>query len=167
MKLRDAHFFRRVPADVSEATKTGGVVSIAAWLTIGWLVLTQYSEYAASRHATELKLDHSSRNAMVGGGAAIRINFNLTLSHLPCQYASVHVADHVGAHEMGGLRNVHKVRVSRDGSPIGIFEPHKYNAQGSADGQGAGGAGGTMAGHVFPWHKKQHTQGDAAHQKEV
>ena len=50
MRVRDAHFFRRVPADVSEATKSGGIISIVAILTICWLVLTQFSEYTTSKH---------------------------------------------------------------------------------------------------------------------
>lgn len=160
--LRDAHFFRRVPADVSEATKSGGIVSLVAYVTIFWLVLTQYNEYRESRHTTELRLDRSSRTAMIGGGAAIRINFNVTMSHLPCQYASVHVADHVGAHEMGGTRNVHKVRVDKHGNQMGIYEPHKYASTASEKGDDKG-----MAAHVFPWHKKQHAQGDATQRKQA
>ena len=159
MRLRDAHFFRRVPADVSEATKTGGVISAIAWCTIGWLVLTQYGEYSASKHATQLRLDKSSGLTPSGTGAAIRINFNVTMSHLPCQYASVTVADHVGAHEVGGERNVHRVRINREGEQIGMFEPHKYTEKNKDDA--------SIAGHVFPWHKKQHAQGDATHRKEV
>ena len=158
MRLRDAHFFRRVPADVSEATKSGGVISAFAWFTIGWLVLTQYSEYSTAKHATQLRLDKSLGLTESGTGAAIRINFNVTMSHLPCQYASVTVADHVGAHEVGGERNIHRVRISREGTQIGIFEPHKYSEKNKDD---------SIAGHVFPWHKKQHAQGDATHRKEV
>ena len=160
MRVRDAHFFRRVPADVSEATKSGGIVSIFAWVTIGWLVLTQYSEYATSRHTTQLQLDRTSRTAMIGGGAAIRINFNITMNHLPCHFAQVTVADHVGAHEVGGARNVHKVRIDEEGETIGMYEPHKYTEKASQ-------AEKSLSAHVFPWHKKQHTQGDAAHRKEV
>ena len=155
MRVRDAHFFRRVPADVSEATKSGGIISIVAILTICWLVLTQFSEYTTSKHTTQLRLD--SAKGSIDGGASIRINFNITMPHLPCQYASVHVADHVGAHKMGGQRNVHKVRLSRYGESLGMYEPHKY-----ADGKMGGEH---MAGHVFPWHKKEHTQGDASHRQ--
>ena len=115
VRLRDAHFYRRVPADVSEATTTGGVVSLVAMLTVVWLVLTQYQEYATSRNLTRLRLDRSAHTT-VGGDTTIRINFNLTMNRLPCQYASVHVADHVGSHKMGGSRNVHKVRIGQDGT---------------------------------------------------
>ena len=142
--VRDAHFYRRVPTDVSEATKSGGLVSIFAFVTIVWLVLAQFNESYSTKRTTQLKLDRNSN------GGEIRINFNLTMHHLPCQYASLHLADHVGSHKMGGARNVHKVRLSRSGAALGMFEPHKYN---QADDKASG-----MAGHVFPWHKKEHTQ---------
>lgn len=153
MKLRDAHFYRRVPADVSEATKTGGVISLVAMATIVWLVLTQYQEYHQVRHETELRLDGTSR--AYGGASTIRINFNISMLHVPCQYASVHVADHVGSHKMGGSRNVHRVRLGQDGASLGMFEPHKYSGGAKLDE--------SMANHVFPWHKKEHTQGDKEH----
>ena len=159
MRLRDVHFFRRVPADVSEATKTGGVISIVAILTICWLVLTQYREYATSQHVTQLRLDNGDHGHL-DGGSAIRINFNVTMTKLPCQYASVHVADHVGAHKMDGQRNVHKVRLSKEGMPLGMYEPHKYaDPMGNAEGD--------MASHVFPWHKKERSQGDVMHRMSI
>ena len=39
MGLRDAHFFRKVPNDVTEATKVGGLISVLAVVTIFWLCL--------------------------------------------------------------------------------------------------------------------------------
>jgi hypothetical protein len=152
MRLRDAHFYKRVPADVSETTKTGGIVSILAFGTIVWLVTAQYNEAFTSKRHTQLRLD---RSTSASGSENIRINFNITLHHLPCQYTQLYLSDHVGSHKMGGDRNVHKVRLSRNGTSLGIFEPHKY---------GDSERGAQMAGHVFPWHKKEHTQGDATHQ---
>ena len=163
MRPRDAHFFRRVPADVSEATKTGGIVSLIALLTICWLVLTQYAEYASNRHVTQLRLDQARAGGPrrgADGGGYIRINFNITMAHLPCQYATLHVADHVGSHKMGGERNVHKVRLSKDGLSLGMYEAHKYAEGASVDGN-------NMATHVFPWHKKEHNQGDATHRQKL
>ena len=156
-RLKDAHFFRRVPADVSEATSTGGLISIVAFVTIVWLVLTQYSESFTMKRTTQLRLDRGGMalGAAGAGSGNIRINFNISMHHLPCQYAALHIADHVGSHKMGTSRNVHKVRLSRTGERIGMFEPHKYHAGEPSD----------MAGHVFPWHKKQHAQGDAEQAK--
>ena len=57
--VRDAHFYRRVPTDVSEATKSGGLVSIFAFVTIVWLVLAQFNESYSTKRTTQLKLDRN------------------------------------------------------------------------------------------------------------
>ena len=49
MGLRDAHFFRKVPNDVTEATKVGGLISVLAVVTIFWLVRQEYAEFDSGR----------------------------------------------------------------------------------------------------------------------
>ena len=156
VRVRDAHFFRKVPKDVTEATKLGGILSVIAVLTIGWLVREEYALFRKVKLTTELHLDQSSMPVPLGPEHAgdIRINFNLTMHRLPCLYAHMQVADHVGSHKMGGTRNVHKVRIDRNGNSLGIFHPHRYQDKAEGD---------SMAEHVFPWHKQMHTQGDAEH----
>ena len=156
VRVRDAHFFRKVPKDVTEATKLGGILSVIAVLTIGWLVREEYTLFRKVKLTTELHLDQSSMPVPLGPEHAgdIRINFNLTMHRLPCLYAHMQVADHVGSHKMGGTRNVHKVRIDRNGNSLGIFHPHRYQDKAEGD---------SMAEHVFPWHKQMHTQGDAEH----
>ena len=158
--VKESHFFRRVPADVSVATSSGGIISIIAAVTISWLVVAQYNESFSDKRVSQLRLDSPTGRllspdfARYGGGQQLRINFNITMHHLPCEYAQFFAADHVGTHKLGGSRNVHKLRLSRDGESLGMFEPHKYKASER---------GKDFAGHVFPWHKKEHTQGDATH----
>ena len=103
-RVRDAHFFRKVPRDVSEATKIGGILSILAVLTIGWLVREEYILFRRVKLTTELHLDQSSNASPLGPEHAgdIRINLNLTMHRIPCLYAHLQVADHVGSHKMGG-----------------------------------------------------------------
>ena len=163
LRLRDAHFFRKVPRDVSEATSSGGIISIFAMLTIGWLVWSQWAEYRTPHPVTQLRLDRDRRGHSlssrrgVWGGDTLRINFNITMSHMPCQFASLQVTDHVGSRILSSNRNVHKVRISRTGQPLGMFEPHKYTA----------GSKTSMAAHVFPWHTKEGSQGDEEHRQQV
>ena len=68
--------------------------------------------YTDSKHVTRMGLDHSTMPSPLGGVEAyesIRINFNISMLRVPCQYAALQVADHVGSHKMGGARNSHKV----------------------------------------------------------
>ena len=160
MGVREAHFFRRVPSELSEVTNSGGVISVGAFITICWLVLTQYNEsFSGAKRVTHLRLDTplDPEGWAKPSSTTIRINFNISMLHLPCQFAQLHVTDHVGSHKAGGVRNVHKVRLDRDGASLGLFEPHKYNA--ASDGK-------DLASHVFPWHKKEDAQGDADHREQ-
>ena len=130
---------------------------------ICWLVREEVADFATKKRTTQLRLSSSSRLPGSEGpsGDEIRINFNITMQHLPCQYAAVQVADHVGAHKMGGPRNVHKVRISQAGSSLGMYEPHKYEAREARENKNS------MAEHVFPWHRKEHAQGDEGHRVEA
>ena len=132
MGLRDAHFFRKVPNDVTEATKVGGLISVLAVVTIFWLVRQEYAEFAAPKHVSVLSLDTSTLPSPLGAEAFenIRINFNITMLRMPCQYATLQIADHVGSHKVGGTRNVHKVMLDANGRSLGVYTPHRYHTEG-------------------------------------
>ena len=66
VRVRDAHFFRKVPKDVTEATKLGGILSVIAVLTIGWLVREEYALFRKVKLTTELHLDQSSMPVPLG-----------------------------------------------------------------------------------------------------
>lgn len=153
VRVRDVHFYRKVPYDVSEGTKLGGLISVIGVLTIMWLVREEIVDFSAKKRVTKLRLSASDTRVMPldgPGGDEIRINFNITMKHLPCQYASVHLADHVGSHKLDGVRNIHRVRLDEKGSSLGMYQPHKYEADEQAFGH--------LSDHVFPWHKEMHTQ---------
>ena len=60
VRIRDAHFYRKVPKDVTEATKLGGIVSVIAMFTIAWLIKEEYAGYATLKRTTELRLDQTA-----------------------------------------------------------------------------------------------------------
>jgi thiol-disulfide isomerase/thioredoxin len=159
MRLRDAHFFRKVPRDVSESSAFGGLLSIVAVLTIGWLVREEVREWSVLKRVSKMELDHTSMPSPLGPAAyeSIRVNLNISMLRIPCAYATLQVADRLGSHKLDGARNVHKVRIDADGRSLGMWSPHRYH-----DGE-AGRDEGDMAEHVFPWHKQMHTQGSADH----
>jgi len=93
MRVRDAHFFRKVPRDVSEGSVLGGILSVVAVLTIGWLVWSEYSEWNVVRQTSKMQLDHTSMPSPLGPSAAesIRVNFNISMLRMPCSYATLQV----------------------------------------------------------------------------
>ena len=56
VRLRDAHFFRKVPVDVSEGTAVGGLLSVAAVLVACWLVSEEMSAYSTAKLTTQMAL---------------------------------------------------------------------------------------------------------------
>ncbi|EOD29712.1 hypothetical protein EMIHUDRAFT_429869 [Emiliania huxleyi CCMP1516] len=128
VRLRDAHFFRKVPVDVSEGTAVGGLLSVAAVLVACWLVSEEISAYSTAKLTTQMALDHTAMPSPLGPAAyeSIRVNFNISMLRIPCQYATLFVSDHVGAHKSGGARNMHKVRLDREGRSLGMYSPHRY-----------------------------------------
>ena len=150
-RVRDAHFFRKVPTDVTEATKLGGVISICAMLTIAWLLLEQYSSYRTVRHESKMGLDHTAMPSPYGASAyeSVRLNLNITMNRLPCQFASVLLTDHLGTHQSGGYRNIQRVRLDKEGRRIGLYQPHHYGPKGDHQ----------LADHVFPWHTPSSSDG--------
>ena len=59
----------------------------------------------------------------------------------------------MGSHHVDGARNVHKVRIDKDGRVLGMYTPHKYEGVDKEHMKGE-----HMSDHVFPWHKQEHTQ---------
>eukprot|EP00965_Chrysotila_dentata_P223567 6193642-Pleurochrysis_carterae.AAC.5 len=113
VRLQDAHFYPKVPRDLSEATKLGGLVSLLAIGTIVWLVYEQVNMYTAVRQVTKMELDRSSLPTPLGAYSlrklssriwagrstigeeafeSIRVNFNISVLRIPCQYASLQAA---------------------------------------------------------------------------
>ena len=76
VRLRDAHFYRKVPKDVSEATKLGGIVSVVGVITILWLVLEAHAEYASVRHINKMGLDHTAMPSPLGAHIYVPLPFS-------------------------------------------------------------------------------------------
>ena len=80
VRVRDAHFYRKVPYDVSEGTKLGGLVSAIGILTIMWLVREEFADFSMKKRITKLTLSTPSAETPIAdgpGGDEIRINFNM------------------------------------------------------------------------------------------
>ena len=83
-RIKDAHFFPKVPRDVSEATKLGGIVSLLGMFTICWLVGEEWAMYRTVSHTTKMGLDTTAMPTPYGEASGeLRINLNITMLRLP------------------------------------------------------------------------------------
>jgi hypothetical protein len=62
--LRGVHFYRKVPKDLTEATMTGGTLSLLVSLLMAYLFCTNFSQYLAVTPVTTIVLDSSDEKCV-------------------------------------------------------------------------------------------------------
>ena len=80
LKMMD--FFRKIPADLTETTITGAALSVAACIFMGVLFIVELYAFLSTTVETGVMLDTNS-------DTLLRINFNVTMLDLQCDYAAV------------------------------------------------------------------------------
>ena len=63
----------------------------------------------------------------------MQVNFNLSLPHLKCEYASVDATNFMGTHDAGLAARVSKVRLDKNGRPVGRHMERKGEPKHTVD----------------------------------
>ena len=106
-----------MPADLTEATLTGGTISLISSLVMAYLFCSNFLAYLAVDQTTSIVLDSSDEKKL-------QLNFNVTLHHLPCRYASLDIVDVMGTHLQNVSANILKTRIEVGGSVLGHAPSH-------------------------------------------
>lgn len=106
--LKSVDFYRRMPKDLTEATSLGAIMSILALLTMTVLFISETWAFARTSLKTSITLDENTENQ-------IRLNFNITLMDLHCDYVSVDVLDSLGTNRQNVTKNVEKWQLDEQG----------------------------------------------------
>jgi len=109
--LRSVHFYRKVPRDLTEATMSGGTISLVASLVMSYLFCSQFLAYLAVDQTTSIVLDSSDEKKL-------QLNFNVTVHHLPCRYASLDIVDVMGTHLQNVSANILKTRINTHSNSV-------------------------------------------------
>ena len=107
MGIANLDMYRKVPVDLLEGTKSGSILSILALITILTLFTFETLEYLKTTQITDVRLNKSSHEDF-------RINFNITLTSLKCQYAVIDVVS-VWGEDQNISQNVNKFEVDSNG----------------------------------------------------
>jgi|EP00900_Chrysochromulina_parva_P000305 thiol-disulfide isomerase/thioredoxin len=110
--LKSVHFYRKVPIDLTEATISGGAISLLSTLVMAYLFFTNFSAYLTVTQSTSIVLDSSDEKKL-------QLNFNVTLHHLPCRFVSLDIVDVMGTHLQNVSANILKTRVDAEGAVVG------------------------------------------------
>lgn len=106
--MASVDFYRRVPKDLTEATSLGAFMSICAIAVMGILFLSETLAFARSMMETSIALDENDQ-------PQIRLNFNITLMDLHCDFVSVDVWDTLGTNRQNVTKNIEKWQLDESG----------------------------------------------------
>lgn len=106
--LSSVDFYRRVPRDLTEATTLGAAMSLCAMGIMGVLFLSETAAFARTSISTSITLDENTQ-------PQLRLNFNITMLDLNCDYVSVDVWDALGTNRQNVTKSVEKWQLSEDG----------------------------------------------------
>jgi len=101
-------FYRKIPQDLTETTRSGQCLSVCTVIFILLLFGAELSAFLNRSAETSLVLDPNE-------DLKLRINFNITLLELPCEYAAVDIYDVLGTNKLNYSKNVLKWNVGEDG----------------------------------------------------
>jgi thiol-disulfide isomerase/thioredoxin len=107
-KLKEYDFYRRIPKDLTETTTHGSVLSLMAIVFMATLFFAELTSYLSIDYTSNVVVDPNMDNLL-------RINFNITLLDVPCEFAMIDVIDVLGTREDNVTKNVNKWQVDSTG----------------------------------------------------
>jgi hypothetical protein len=100
-KLLSVDFYRKLPDDVAQATKTGAILSWAAAFIMGLLFLTELSSYLSGVVTTSFDIDSNSAQD-------IEIFLKVTTPHVACQFLSIDASNVLGTRRTNISKSLQK-----------------------------------------------------------
>ena len=107
-KLRDYDFYRRIPKDLTEASTHGSILSICASIFMLVLFIAELWAFLSIQYATNVIIDPNT-------DSLLRINFNITVMDMPCEFATIDVIDVLGTRNDNVTKNVNKWQIDAQG----------------------------------------------------
>jgi len=99
--------YRKVPVDLLEGTKRGSILSTIAVATMTILFILETKAFFSSQLKTNLALDSNE-------DSQIRVNFNITMMDLKCDYATIDVVSVLGT-QQNVTQHVQKYPIDQTG----------------------------------------------------
>lgn len=115
-KLKKLDVYRKVPADLTEPTLSGAIVSIVAASFMVLLFFSELSEYLRITTQSEMFVDVNR------GGEKLTINIDVTFPSFPCGIMSLDAQDIIGTHIVNVEGSMKKQRLGPDGENLGDAE---------------------------------------------
>lgn len=95
------------------STLPGVSLSIAGCFIMFILFILEFNSYLTVDYKYDIVMDEGLDQTM-------RINFNITVPDLPCEFASVDVSDMTGTRKHNMTSNIYKIRIDHKGRHVGL-----------------------------------------------
>ena len=107
-KLQDIDFYRKIPKDLTEGSAHGSVLSLCAATFMLILFVAELWAFLTTQITTNIIVDPNTESQL-------RINFNITLLDMPCEFATIDVVDVLGTRNENVTLNINKWQVDEMG----------------------------------------------------
>lgn len=107
-KLREFDFYRKIPKDLTEPSSHGPILSMCAAIFMLILFIAEFWAFLSSQVVTNVIIDPNTESLL-------RINFNITMMDMPCEYAVIDVVDVLGTRSENVTKNINKWQVDEHG----------------------------------------------------
>jgi protein disulfide-isomerase-like protein len=107
-KLRELDFYRKIPKDLTETTTHGSILSICAATFMLILFIAELWSFLSMQVVTNVIIDPNT-------DSLLRINFNITVMDMPCEFAMIDVVDVLGTRKDNITKNINKWQVDANG----------------------------------------------------
>lgn len=107
-RFKDFDLYRKVPKDLTESTTPSTVLSLCAALFMLILFIAELWAFLTVHWETNVVIDDNLDNQL-------RINFNITVFDVPCEYLSLDIVDVLGTRNDNVTLNVNKWQVDEHG----------------------------------------------------
>jgi hypothetical protein len=107
-RFKDFDFYRRIPKDLTETSLHGTILSFCAAFFMLVLFVAELWAFLSPATVTNVVVDPNT-------DSLLRINFNITVLELPCEYATIDVVDILGTRSENVTKNVNKWKIDSEG----------------------------------------------------
>lgn len=105
MNLSSLDIFRKIPKDLTQTTRRGGILSLAVTCVLSLVVLCEVWTYLAGETHSKIVLDTNRE-------AKLDIHFEISFYELPCRFANIELWDYLGNAKLDASEHVRKTIIT-------------------------------------------------------
>lgn len=111
--LKKWDFYKKIPEDLTVSTLPGVGLSIGGCIIMFLLFILEFNSYLSVSYESSIVMDEGLDENM-------RINFNVTIPDLRCEFASLDVSDMTGTRKHNMTKDIYKIRIDSKQRIIGM-----------------------------------------------